>query len=198
MGERRFSFRHFLMMLSLAVAMMAGSAWAQEKPAAIQGSEGPFKLGVLNVEALLQESTAMKGLREQIKQQRDKLKAEFEKEEQKLRTAREELSRQRTILSPEAFSEAQKKFEADVADVQRRVQSSSAQMEKTHADGLKQVEKAINEVLQDLVKKHHLTLILRAETMAYFNPGLNITSVVLEGLNAKLPSLKAAAKSGGK
>jgi Skp family chaperone for outer membrane proteins len=174
-----------------AVLLAAPPALAQDKAAATAAANKPtvVKVAVLNVEDILRRSLVAKNIRDQIKKQRTDFQAQIQKEEEQLRAADQELTRKRSVLSPEAFAEERKKFQGKLAEVQRRLQDRGRDYEKADAEAMKKVQDTVNEIVVDLAKQEEITMIMRAEALIFWIKPLDMTAEVLKRLDAKLPSL---------
>ena len=179
----------FALAAVLGAAVVAATttfAGAQEIPTA--------KIALLDTQKILRNSTAAAGIRDQVKQQRAIYQDEFARQERELRAADEELTRQRTILSSEAFAQKRREFEARVAAVQRGVETRKRELDQVRGTGMKQVERALAGIITELAKERGFNLVLlrtRVQTVVlYADSALNISDEVLLRLNKRLPSVK--------
>ncbi len=185
----------------LATFLLVTSAVAQqppEKPAA-PAAKAPaapkkivVKLAVINIDAIRVNAKVAKDIRKQMSNYRKAFREDVEKEEQQIRTANDELAKQRPILSPEAFTEERKKFELRLVQVQRRVQERKQALDKSQSEALKEVRKVLNEVVFEVAKENNLTLIMRNDSLVFWAQALDITKAVLKRMDERLPSFKVA------
>ncbi len=160
--------------------------------AADEGEKIIVKIAVLDVDTIRRDASAAKDIRDQINKYRTSFQTAIQKEEEELRNANQELARQRTILSPEAFAAERKKFEDRLAEVQRLVQQRKDDLEKSFNDAMRAVNDALNEIVVELANQESLTLIIRRDQTVLVAKALEITPVVLDRLNKKLPKVKVA------
>lgn len=170
------------------VLFSAFSVSAQTK----QKDSGPFRLAIVDIDAIFRDATVVRGVRTQILEYRKKYEAEFKKEEQALRSANQDLAKKRTILSPEAFAEERRKFERRVVDVQRLVQVRKQDLEKVQGIAMSKVEEVMNQIMGEIVKEQGLALILRRNQTVFFSRKIDVSKPVLDRLNKRLPKLKVA------
>jgi Skp family chaperone for outer membrane proteins len=183
-----------LMTRAIATAfLLAFLGTALPIPAAAQDDGGRFKLAVIDVEMIRRNAAAVKDIQSQIGEFRTDFQNDIQKEEEALRKAQQEVARQRAILSPEAFAEERRKFEQNVVEVQRRVQQRKQALGEAQVRAMREVEKAVNEIVAEMVKEHGLSLILKRKDAVFVTPQLEISQVVLERLDKKLPSVKISA-----
>ncbi|MDP6786047.1 MAG: OmpH family outer membrane protein [Rhodospirillales bacterium] len=148
------------------------------------------KMAVIDMNAVRRNAAAVKDIRIQVEKFRAAFQAEIKKEEEELRTANQELGRQRAILSPEAFTEERRKFDQRLAGVQRKVQQRKQNLDKALNDAMFEVQKSLNKIVVELAKEHSLTLVLRKEQTVLVAKPLNITEVVLQRLDSAMPTIK--------
>jgi outer membrane protein len=156
-------------------------------PASAQGLSG---VAVIDVLRLQRESAASKSIKAQIEKQYAVHQQEITKQENELRSAEQELNRQRTLVSPEAFAERRRQFEQKVANLQRDVQNRKSALDKSAMAAQRIVEQSLSEIVQQLVTERKLTLVLGKNTTIFAAPEFEITDEVMKRLNAKLPSVK--------
>ena len=180
--------RHPLLFVLVAVALLAVvlPASAQEQP----GPQVRVKLGIIDMDAIARHAAVTKDVRAQVTAYRNAIREEIQKEEEELRKARDELARQRVILSSEAFEAERRKFEERLAGIGTIVQSRRQALQRVQEDAMAQVQRTLNEVVTDVAESHELTLILRTNQMVFWAKQLEITHLVLEALDERLPSLK--------
>ena len=149
-------------------------------------------IGILDVQAILRNASAVKNIRDQITKYGNQFEKEIEKEREDLRKANQELARQRTILAPEAFAEKRRKFEQRVVEVQRLVQQRQRELDKSRKEAMSAVNTAYIEIVTALATEQNLAVILRKNQMAYSVPTLDLTKEILALLDKKLPTVKVA------
>jgi len=181
-----------VLLLSVVVCgtMLAAPAFAQQ---AKKGNPPTgLKIAVIDVDAIRRDSSAIKDAREQLNRYQTAFQADIQKEETELRNANQELARQRSILSPEAFAEERKKFEQKLVQVQRLVQQRKQQLDDAQAEVMRKINDTMTEVIGELAVENSYTLILRMDQLIFAGDALLITKTVLERLNKKLPTLKVS------
>lgn len=154
--------------------------------------EVQIPVAVLDVQRILIDALAVKNIREQITKYGTKFEEEIEKERKEIRTANQELARQRTILSPEAFAEKRRKFEQRVVEVQRLVQQRQRELDKSRNEAMIVVNKAYTGIISKIANERNLAVILRKNQTAYAVTSLDLTKEVLSRLDKKLPTVKVS------
>jgi len=155
-----------------------------------QGQKSLVRLAIIDVEAIRRQTAVVKDILGQIEKYRAGFQAEIKKEEDALRSANEELTRQRAILSPEAFAEERRKFEQRLEGVQRLLQKRKQELDDVRNEAMRTVQGALNDVVAELAQERRLTLILRKNQTILAAKALDITPIVLKRMDKKLPNLK--------
>ncbi len=147
-------------------------------------------VAVIDIQRLQRESSASKSIQSQMEKLQAAISQDIAKQENELRANKQELDRQRTLVSPEAFAERVRAFEQKYANLQRDVQNRKRELEKSAATAFGSVEKALREVVEQLVEERRLNLVVVKNLTMYNAPEYELTDEVLKRLNAKLPSVK--------
>src|ERR1700737_2525226 len=102
---------------------------------AVRAADAPSSLVVLVVDArrVMIDSKAGKAIQTQMQQQFATYQKNISQQEQELVSAQQELQRQQTILSQDAFAAKAKEFDQRIADARRKAQE--AQGELARAEG---------------------------------------------------------------
>lgn len=174
--------RHIVrVVVAVATVVLAVDAGAQEIPTA--------RIAVLDYQRLLRDSSSAVDIKAQIARQRQIYQSEITKQEQELRDADQELARQRTILSPEAFAQKRRDFEERVAGIQQSVQARKRDLDRAYDFGIKQVQQTLVGIITELAEERGFNLILSRQQIVYADKTLNISDEVLVRLNDRLPKV---------
>lgn len=185
-----------LSVISLATAFVflafVSPSLAQQAPKPETGRivEVNIPLAVLDVQKILRDSSAMKNIREQVIKYGSTFEKEIEKERNEIRSTNQELARQRTILSPDAFAEKRRLFEEKVVGVQRLVQQRQRELDASRNKAMAEVNKVYTEIVAKLAAERNLAVILRKVQTVFTVSTLDITQEILSRLNNKLPTVK--------
>ncbi|MHA1597771.1 MAG: OmpH family outer membrane protein [Alphaproteobacteria bacterium] len=151
-----------------------------------------LKIAVINVDLILRNATSVKAIREQIGKYRKTFQEEIQKEEEALRNANQELARQRTLLSAEAFAGKRREFEQRVTKVQRLVQERKLNLDRAQAGAMGKVQDVLNGIITKLSEDQGISLILRRDQTILAVKELEVTDQVLKRLDKQLPTVKVA------
>jgi Skp family chaperone for outer membrane proteins len=154
-----------------------------------KGPDGSFRFAVINLQHILREAAATQTIRPQIEKLKKTYQDRFEKYEEELRAANQDLQRQRTIITPEAYADRLKLFKERVNKRQREVQSVQRMLDKAGSDALGKVHRKFREITVELAKERSIELIVPRSGLLYVDPRYDISEEVLKRLNQQLPSV---------
>ncbi len=168
----------------MGALLVAGAGTARAEPLP------PAVVAVVNYQRLLREAKAARQIREEIEARRRRYQEEIKKKEQELLEKEREITRQRSLLSPEAFAKKRREFEQEAAAVQRQVQERRRQLDAASASAYAEVRNAIIAVVGELAEERGFNLVLPSTAVLLFSPRLDLTEEVLAGIDARLPSVE--------
>lgn len=155
----------------------------------------PAVIALIDIQLLLRESLAGKDIQRQVDTMRDEFRAQVTKRESDLRSEEQELSRQRAILSPEAFEEKRLEFERKVTEFQKEVQERSSQLEIAVSKARNEILRALVPIYQQVLDERKATMLVDKSQIVLPAPGLDVTTEVIEKLDQKLPGVKVSTTS---
>lgn len=146
-------------------------------------------IAVIDVQKIMQESNASKGITKSFESLRDSYQKEISALEDKLRKNEDELRKQQTVLSPEALATKRRDFEKQVADVQKTVQTRKRALETSLNEAMAVVHKTMVEVVADISRERGANLVLARQQFVLVDTQLDVTDMVMERVNKKLPQV---------
>ncbi|KAA0598707.1 Skp family chaperone for outer membrane proteins [Azospirillum lipoferum] len=176
-----------------AGAAQAQSATKAEAPKADVPAPGAELkapvIAVIDVQKIMQDSNASKGITKSFESLRDSYQKEISALEDKLRKNEDELRKQQTVLSPEALANKRRDFEKQVADVQKTVQTRKRALETSLNEAMAVVHKTMVEVVADISRERGANLVLARQQFVLVDTQLDVTDAVMERVNKKLPQV---------
>lgn len=158
--------------------------------AATSKSSSKLDIAVVDVRRILRESLATRAIRPQMEKLKKDYQDRFRKQENELRAANQDLHRQRTILSPEAYEAQRKAFQRRATAVQREVQAAQQQLDRALARSMGKVHRALQLIVAKYAEEKRVKLILPKSGVLLMETRLDITDEILKRLNGKLPTVK--------
>ena len=172
-----------------------GVALAQE-----DGAPQNSSVAVLNIEKVERSSVAWESLKQQIDGRRAVLQEEVRTLQSQLEQQAKELETQRTILAPEAFSAKVSDFQKERARLQQETNRRKQQLDRAYVEARRQIRKALDEVLLEIIKEYKIALVLSAggqsSAVYYAKPDLWIDKLVLGRLDKTIQSVTLSEETG--
>jgi Skp family chaperone for outer membrane proteins len=178
----------------LAAVVALGLIATAPRPAQAQALPAAVAV-VVDYTRILRDAKAAKAIRDQIDTRRKVYQDQIAKEEKRLFDTDKALSKQRSVLSAEAFADKRKAFEQDVAAVQRMAQERRRQLDQVAAVALGEVRNSLVEVVSELQGQRGFNLVLPSSAVLLFSPQIDLTDDVLAQLDQKLPTVKVPDKA---
>jgi Skp family chaperone for outer membrane proteins len=160
-------------------------------------AETPVKLpapiiAIVDMQRILQESSASKSVQKQLEAQRSKFQNEIEKEENSLRQAEQTLSKQRSQLSAQDYSDREQQLRQRFSAVENHVQARRKVLDKSYADAMNAVREALLDVVSGVAHERGANLVIVKQQALWTDQPLDITDEVLKRLDQKMPKLDVA------
>jgi outer membrane protein len=173
--------------VALATAIIVFGTFA---PGAMAAKLEPAVIAFLDSQKILRQSVAAESIRKQIDGYRSAYGVDIAASEKKLREEREELKRQRPLLSADVFAAKLRKFEDSVAKVQRVVQERTRMLDRSFNTSMRVVDGAIRKIVSELTAEWGFNIVVERRQILFARRDLDITKAVLEKLNVTLPDVK--------
>jgi len=175
----------FLSLMCLAFA--AGAAHAEtlvKMPAPI--------IAIVDVQRILQESSASKSVQKQLEAQRQKFQTEIGKEENSLRQAEQELANQRSQLAAPAYSEKEQQLRQRFSTVENHVSARRKLLDQSYTEAMAAVKNALLDVVSSVAHEQGVNLVIVKQQALWTDQPLDITDEVLKRLDQKMPNIVIA------
>jgi len=175
------SFKFIISLLVLSFAFISNSSAQTQQTRVI-------KMGILDIQRVMQKSLMAKDIARQIDAKRRKFRGEIKKEEEALRKADDKLKKQRIILLPEAFAEEARKFRVKTTLLQKKVQLRNQEFNQLRTNANGALRTAIQKALTQITKRYNYNLVLRyTPQLILVRPDyLDISDIVLEQLDKNI------------
>ncbi len=163
--------------------------WTADTAAPRAQELAPPVIAIIDVQKVLRESTAVSALSRIIEEQKVQYQKELREQERALRDADQELARQRSILSPEAYAKKRGELEQRVATLQREARNRKRGLDKVFTQGMTKVQAELAIVAKEIAEERGLDLILSKAIVVLVRPKFELTQEAVRRLNARLPVL---------
>ena len=172
------------LLLVLSFGLPSIPAWAQQVPNAV--------IAVIDFSRVVRDSLAGRNVRTQTDQQQAGYQLEIQEFQSELERARQELTRQQTILSPEAFNRNRQAYEQRARELQKTVQLRKQELDQGFKQGMRLVEEEVAKILRELAAERGINIVLnatRSGVVVFAEGALVITDEVVNRLNERLQTV---------
>ncbi len=147
-----------------------------------------LKIGVINFEKILKESSAGKMIQKQIKARGDELQQKLQDEKKQLDEMKNTFERESLVLSPEKQQEKQREFRIKVNDFKKMQQNFTRQFKQLEVQLLNEMQKQVFSIANQLGEKEEYQLIVEKKTagVIFYQDKLDITDQIIKQYNLKI------------
>ena len=170
----------------LGVLLLNAPAHAQEAPAA---DIAPPIVVVVDIQKILRDCNASKGVREQLATKRDGYQKEIVAGEKALHDEQQTLMKGRGDMTEAQFNEKRKAFEDKVKKMNEKVQSRARVLDAAMNDALGQIKQTAGQIVSDAAATRKANLVLDKGQVVVVESSLDLTKEVMDTLNAKMPKV---------
>lgn len=139
---------------------------------------------------ILQRSSAGRDMMSQTQKLNSDAETQFRTEQQQLQTEATQLQQQLAILAPDVRDQKEKEFTAKETSLQQRVQQRQAEIQGGIGKAARQVETALEPILQALMKERGANMLLDRSAVILASADVDVTAVAIQRLDQKLPHVK--------
>jgi outer membrane protein len=182
--------------ISLVVATLGVGGFAARAADAPAATGGLVAL-VVDARHIMIDSKAGKAIQSQMQQQATAYQKTIAQQEQELIAAQQELQRQQTILSQDAFEAKRKEFEQKFADARKRAQEAQNELGRAEQQAQDKERAALQEILTDLAKERGANFVLDKSTVLLFDGHFEVTDEAMRRFDEKLPTVTVNFSAGG-
>jgi len=180
--------------MRLAVALALGLSIAAIHPASAQSVSKPPvpSIAIVDVEAVMRDSLAVKSARSQIDVIAKDLQQDIAQEEEKLRSEEQSLQQQRALLSPDKYAEDRQALQQRAAALQQRARSLRQTLDRGMAQTMQRIQIVLFEEIGKLAEELGVNLVLPRSQIVVAVDSFNISEEALKRLNARLTEVDMA------
>ena len=144
---------------------------------------------IVDVQQILRDSLVAKDVQSQMAQRTDRYTKEVAAQENDLQHTQEDLEKQRTVLSPEAFNTKMRDFQQRYDALDQGVQATRQSLQKAYNDAMSKVENTALQIIADVAAERKANLVISKAAVLFEEPAFDITQDVIHRLDAKLPAV---------
>lgn len=158
-------------------------------PAVAQQSLPAPVIVVVDMTQIMREAKAAKQVQTEVQSEMNDYSKEVAKREDDLKTLRDALERQRTVLAPDAFNAKSQEYQERYTALDRDVQSKRQAMQQSYSEAMTKIENAALQIIADVAKERKANMVVAKAALLYLADGIDVTAEVTHRLDEKLPSI---------
>ncbi len=160
----------------------------------IQAQDNTIKIGVIDAERILRESTEMQKVYKNIQALIEKKQKELKQKQDEIIKLEEKYKTQAAVLSTEARAQLEEKIRKAYVEIDKFKEDSKIEIQTKENSALGEMEKKVGPIIEKIGKEEDFTLILRKELVVYMSQAIDITGKVIEILNKDISATKQDTK----
>jgi len=143
------------------------------------------KIGVANMQRVLETSNAGKSAQEQIKKQKDQMEQELKQKGGEIEELRKQLERDSMVMSKEKREEKDREIRIKLNDFKSLQKRYRTQLQNLEKKLVNQLLKDVSTLVEEIGKKEGYLLIINNTGVMYSPGSINITDQLIKELNAR-------------
>ena len=147
------------------------------------------KIATLDIVQLLRDSKAAISMKDQITIVVKEYGEEDQKKQKEIQKQEEELLRQKSTLTPEAFLDRKNSFEKKVIEFNKNSQNKRRALGKAEKEAVNQIEEEVEKIVKEIIETEKITAVFRKTAVILSDNSIDITKRVVDKLNKNLSSV---------
>jgi len=154
---------------------------------ALPASAADFKVGIVDLQRALNESSSGKKAKDQFKGEFEKMQNGLKSEKDSLDRLKEDLDKKSAVLSDDQKKAKMEDFERRRRDLRRKLEDSDAELRKKDQELTGSILKDLAVVIQEIGEREGYTVILEnsSSSVLYGSKSIDITDSVIKAFDAK-------------
>ena len=132
------------------------------------------------------ESLVGQDVAAQLDANRARLETRAGELDQQLSFDRQELERQQSIIAPDAFEERVRAFQQRQLNAQNELEQLNGQHQRAAQQASVEIQRVLRPIIIKVMENRNATIVLDKNTAYHATGGLDVTTTVIEQLNAAL------------
>jgi outer membrane protein len=150
------------------------------------GQDNALKIGFVDVQKVLNESTRGKEAKGKLEKERDAKQQDIRAREEEIKKLEADFQKQASVLSEVARKERQETITRKIRDLRRLFEDFNRDLQKRETELLNEILREIRRVIVAYGKEHQYTLILEAQSgIIYASQGADLTDEILADFNKR-------------
>ena len=142
------------------------------------------KIGVVDFQRILKNSSAGKALQAELKSQFNKMQAELEKKKSDIEEIQKSSERQAAVMSKEAREENKRELQIKIYDLKNLEKKYRSELRENERKKMVKIQEKILSIAQEIGKKDGYLIIIDKSVAVYVPKTLDLTDKVIQEYNA--------------
>jgi len=147
-------------------------------------------IAIVDTQKIFEKATALTKIKDQLDKKAEEYKTESSKKEDYFKKKFDDLEKQKSILSNEAFEKKSGELSKEFAEAQKKVQDNRQKLDKAYVDAMQQVNDTFSTLVSDEAKKKGYQVVMPKLQTLFSDNNIEITDQMIKELNKKLPTVK--------
>ena len=143
-------------------------------------------IGVIDIRIIMLNLSVVQDINAQVKSLEEKMKIEFKDRDRKLKSEKEQIERQKILVTPKIFAQKQKDFNLKAKGFRREIEEKSRRLQQARAIALTEVRESMIPLAQVIMTGYGATIVFDQNEILFADQSLDLTPEVIEELNKKL------------
>jgi outer membrane protein len=148
-------------------------------------SADPVKIGVVDLQKILETSNSGKAAQNELKVQRDKMQADMKQRGNEIQEIESRMQREAMVMSKETREEKEREHRIKVSDFQALQRKYQSDLQEVERKLMGKLQSEITSLVSDIAKKDGYLLVISNIGVIYSLPSTDITDRLIQELNAK-------------
>lgn len=143
------------------------------------------KIGVVDFERIIQESTAGKAARAEIEKEKERIESDLRQTGQEIDNLKSKLEAEALVMSREMREEKGREFRIKVNDFKELQKKKAQDFRVFEAKIIKRIQKDVFEIVEQIGKKGKYLLVVEKGAVLYYPDTIDVTEELLKRYDAK-------------
>jgi outer membrane protein len=148
-------------------------------------SADPVKIGVVDLQKILETSNSGKAAQMELKAQRDKMQADMKQRGSEIQEIESRMQREAMVMSKETREEKEREHRIKVSDFQALQRKYQSDLQEIERKLMGKLQTEITSLVSDIAKKDGYLLVISNIGVIYSLPSTDLTERLIQELNAK-------------
>ncbi len=176
--------------LMVAGTILFAAATTGSANAAAPGAAPAARILIVDRSAIIGGSKVGASIRNQVNALKQQAQSQLNGEGEALKRDRAQIEQQGAILAANVKAQKVKEWQARAMAFEKKVQERGGLIQGGMYKANKQIEDALGPILQGVMIERQATVLLDRRSVLIAPPGLDVTGIVIQRLDMKLPVIK--------